>query len=152
MDKYFIIMKLHMLMKSIFVACIAFFAPIFPAMIAVGILIFIDTLTGIIAAKRAGESITSKKMGGAITKSIVYQLLIISAHLCETFLFAQIPFVKISLAFLAMTEFTSISENFEKSTGKNLLKYIKTFMDEKFRGFIKSNTDTPKTDSGEPKE
>ena len=150
MDKYLLMLKLHMLLKSISVACVTFFLPIFPAMIAVGILIFIDTLTGIIAAKKTGETITSKKMGGCITKSIVYQLLIISAHLCETFLFAQIPFVKISLAFLAMTEFTSVSENFEKSTGKNLLKYIKTFMDEKFRGFIKSNTDAPKTDSNEP--
>jgi len=149
MDKYLLMLKLHMLLKSISVACVTFFLPIYPSMIAVGILILIDTLTGIIAAKKTGETITSKKMGGCITKSIVYQLLIISAHLCETFLFAQIPFVKISLAFLAMTEFSSVSENFEKSTGKNLLKYIKTFMDEKFRGFIKSNVDAPKTDSNE---
>ena len=152
MDKIYLMMKLNMLMKTIGIALITFFAPIYPAMIAVGILILIDTITGIIAAKRAGESITSKKMGMCITKSIVYQLLIISAHLCETFLFAQIPFVKISLAFLAMTEFTSLAENFEKATGKNLLKYIKAFMDDKFRGLIKSSTDSAKTDSNEPQQ
>lgn len=149
MDKYLLMLKLHMLLKSIFVACIAFFAPIFQAMIAVGILILIDTLTGIIAAKKTGETITSKKMGGCITKSIVYQLLIISAHLCETFLFAQIPFVKISLAFLAMTEFTSVNENIHKSTGKSALTLFKSILDSKLRGFIKSNTDAPKTDSNE---
>lgn len=139
-----------MLLKTISVALITFFAPIYPAMISVGILILIDTLTGIIAAKKTGETITSKKMGGCITKSIVYQLLIISAHLCETFLFAQIPFVKISLAFLAMTEFTSVNENIQKSTGKSALTLFKSILDSKLRGFIKNYTDTPKTDSNEP--
>ncbi len=151
MDKYLLMLKLHMLLKSIFVACVTFFLPIFPSMIAVGILILIDTLTGIIAAKKTGETITSKKMGGCITKSIVYQLLIISAHLCETFLFAQIPFVKISLAFLAMTEFTSVNENIHKSTGKSALTLFKSILDSKLRGFIKNYTDedVTKTDSNE---
>ena len=131
------LLKLKMILKLIIGSCIAFFAPIYPAMVAVGILIMIDTMTGVIAAKKNGETITSKKLGGAITKSLVYQLLIISAHLCELYLFEQIPFVKISLAFLAMTEFTSINENIQKSTGKSMLTYIKTYLDEKFRGLIK---------------
>lgn len=138
------LLKLKMILRFIIGSCIVFFAPIYPAMVAVGILIIIDTMTGVIAAKKNGEAITSKKLGGAITKSLVYQLLIVSAHLCELYLFAQIPFVKISLAFLAMTEFTSIAENFQKTTGKNFIKYIKEFMDSKLRGLIKEdNKDKP---------
>jgi phage-related holin len=132
----FTTIKVQLILKSIIGCTLTFFLPIFPAMIAVGILISIDTIMGIIAAYNAGEKITSKKMGGAITKSFIYQFLIISAHLCNEFLFSQIPFVKISLAFLAMTEFTSIAENFQKATGKNFIKYIKQIMDEKLRGFI----------------
>jgi len=132
------------LLKKISIGLAIFFSSIEPAMIAVGILIMIDTMTGVIAAKKNGETITSKKLSGAITKSLIYQLLIISAHLCELYLFEQIPFVKISLAFLAMTEFTSISENFQKTTGKNFIKYIKTFMDSKLRGLIAE--DKPKTE------
>ena len=131
--------KMKLALKSVLACVLTFFLPIYPAMVAVGILIIIDTMTGVIAAYRNKEQITSKKLGGAITKSIVYQLLIISAHLCETYLFASIPFVKISLAFLAMTEFTSIAENFQKATGKNFIKYIKGFMDSKLRGFIKED-------------
>ena len=133
------------LLKKISIGLAIFFSSIEPAMIAVGILIMIDTMTGVIAAKKSGETITSKKLAGAITKSLVYQLLIISAHLCELYLFGQIPFVKISLAFLAMTEFTSISENFQKSTGKNFIKYIKQLMDSKLRGLIAE--DKPKDDN-----
>lgn len=125
------------LLKKISIGLAIFFSSIEPAMIAVGILIMIDTMTGVIAAKKNGETIISKKLGGAITKSLVYQLLIISAHLCELYLFEQIPFVKISLAFLAMTEFTSINENIQKATGKSMLTYVKTYLDEKFRGLIK---------------
>lgn len=137
MYKFFLILKSSAIYKLLITSLITFFLPIYPAMVAVGILIIIDTITGMIAAKYSGETITSKKMGGAITKSLVYQLLIISAHLCETYLFTIIPFVKISIGFLAMVEFTSISENFQKATGKNLIKYIRTFLDEKFRGLIK---------------
>lgn len=138
-----ILLKLKIALKLAFASCIAFFVPIYPAMIAIGLLILLDTLTALIAASKTGETITSKKLGAVITKNLVYQMLIISAHLCEAYLFPVVPFVKISLAFLAMTEFTSISENFEKATGKNLLGYVKTFLDEKFRGLIKTDGDKP---------
>lgn len=151
MHKMILAAKFQLLLKAVCTTIITFFLPIYPAMIAVGILIFIDTITGIIGAKRSGEPITSKKMGTVITKSIVYQLLIVSAHLCETFLFEQIPFVKISIAFLAMTEFTSIAENFQKATGKNFIKYIKTLLDTKFRGIItEASKDIPKDIDKEP--
>lgn len=114
-----------------------FFIPILPAMIAVGCLISIDTVTGIISAKKQGQKINSKSLGRVLTKMLVYQLLIISAHLVETYLFAQIPMIKITLAFLGMTEFLSISENFQGATGKSFLKFIRSWIDTKFRGMIK---------------
>ena|SRR3972149_2396958 len=122
---------------------ITFFAPLLPAMVAVGLLIIIDTITGVIAARRNKETVTSKKMGGILTKMLVYQLLIISAHLCEAFLFPIIPFVKITIAFLAVVEFKSISENFQKSTGLPFLKFIKSYLDDKLRGLIKDDREKP---------
>ena len=119
------------------VLSIAFFAPILPAMIAVGILITIDTITGVLGAKRIGDKIESKKFGRVVTKMLVYQLLIISSHLIELYLFDLIPLVKVTLGFLAITEFLSISENFQKCTGKDFLKYIKEYLDTKFRGMLK---------------
>ena len=126
---------------------VAFFAPIIPAMIAVGLLIVIDTITGILAARKNNESITCKRLGGVLTKMLVYQLLIISAHLCETFLFPEIVFVKITIAFLATVEFKSISENFQKSTGLPLLKFIKDVLDSRLRGLIKEDKDKDKNNT-----
>jgi len=116
--------------------CIVFFAPILPSMIAVGILILIDTIMGVLGARKIGEDITSKKFGRVITKSLVYQLLVISSHLVEIYLFTEIPFLKITLGFLAITEFLSISENFQKCTGRNFIKYLKVLFDNKFRHII----------------
>ena len=129
--------SLHKMINKILATLAIFFLPLYPVMLAVGVLITIDFITGLIAAKKQGNPITSKKMGATLTKMLVYQLLVIAAHLCELYLFNQIPFLKISLAFLAMTEFTSIAENFEKSTGKNLMSLIKDYLDSRFRGLLK---------------
>ena len=125
------------MVNKIIILLVAFLAPIQAAMIAVGVLITIDTILGILGARKIGEEITSKKFGRVLTKSLVYQLLIISSHLIETYLFDQLPLVKITLGFLSITEFLSISENFQKCTGANFIKYIKEFLDTKFRGLLK---------------
>ena len=125
------------MVNKIIILLVAFLAPIQAAMIAVGVLITIDTIMGVLGARNIGEEITSKKFGRVLTKSLVYQLLIISSHLIETYLFDQLPLVKITLGFLSITEFLSISENFQKCTGANFIKYIKEFLDTKFRGLLK---------------
>ena len=127
------------MINKVVVLAIAFFAPIQAAMIAVGILITIDTIMGVLGARKIGEEITSKKFGRVLTKSLVYQLLIVSSHLIEVYLFSELPLVKITLGFLAITEFLSISENFQKCTGRNFIKYIKEFLDTKFRGLLKTD-------------
>lgn len=129
------------IIKKLTIVLIAFFTPILPAMIACGLLITIDTITGMIGAKKNGEKINSKAFGRVLTKMLVYQLLIISAHLTELYLFPIVPFVEITLAFVGITELISIGENFYKATGKNFVKYIRSFIDEKFRGMINANKD-----------
>lgn len=121
---------------------VTFFSPIIVSMIAVGLLISFDTIFGVMAAKKKGEQVTSKKFGRVITKTFVYQLLIISSHLIETYLFTQVPFVQITLGFLAMTEFLSLAESFGTLTGKNLIAYVKDFIDSKFRGMLKAKDDS----------
>ena len=129
-------MILESLTGKILATIAIFFAPIVPAMIAVGILIVIDTTLGLIAANKNNEHISSKKLGRVLTKMLVYQLLIISSHLVEQYLFPIVPMLKITIAFCGMTEFLSLSENFQKITGKNFIMYIREFIDNKFRGML----------------
>lgn len=102
----------------------SFFSPILPAMIAAGFLIAADTLTGVMKAKRKGVKITSRKLSNVITKMILYQLLIISAHVCELYLVAELPFVKLVLGAIALVEFKSILENTSEYLGKDVVKAI----------------------------
>lgn len=117
----------------------AFFAPIIGSMIAVGFLIGIDTVMGVLGARKQGQPVTSKKLGRVITKTLVYQLLIIASHLITVYLFPLLPLVSITLGFLALTEFLSIAENFQKVTGANFIAYVKEYLDVKFRGMLKKD-------------
>lgn len=128
-------MKDHLMTFCLTMA--AFFAPIWTSMVAVGALIGLDTVTGILGARKQGERITSKRMSSVIYKMLAYQMIIISAHLCETYLFDQVPFMSITLGFLAITEFYSVAENFQKITGKDFLKYIREYLEDKFKKTIK---------------
>lgn len=103
---------------------ISFFTPIFPAMIAAGALIGIDTLTGIMKSKKKGMPITSRKLSAVLTKMLLYQVLIISAHLSEVYMVAELPFVKLVLGAIALVEFKSILENASSYLGKDVAKAI----------------------------
>ena len=106
-------------------------APVKIAMIATGVLIFLDLLMGLFAAHKQGIKIESRKLKFTLVKMIVYQLLIISAFISEKYLIDVIPFVKITLGFIATVEFTSVAENFQKITGLPFFKFVKEFIQEK---------------------
>ena len=110
-----------------------FLAPIASVMIAVGVLIMIDFIMGIIAARKTGDKINSKKMSNTLIKMLVYQLLIITSHLIELYLVPWLPILKITLSFIGIIEFLSIGENFTKITKKNFVKYIKDFIQSKLK-------------------
>ena len=111
---------------------LVFLAPIKDAMYAVGALIVIDLIFGIIAARYSKEKITSAKLSKTIIKMLVYQLLIISAKLGES-IAGYIPFLQITLSFIAITEIFSIGESFAKITGKSFVKYAKDIIFSKLK-------------------
>ena len=115
----------------------AYLSPINEALWAVGILIVIDTIFGMLAARKSGNKIESRKLGRILTKTLAYNLLIISAYISQTHLSPSIPFVKITLGFIAVTEFLSIGENFSTITGKSFIKYIKGYLSDKLENIKK---------------
>ncbi len=104
-------------------------------MLAVGVLISIDLIFGLIAAKKNKEKITSKKLSQTIIKMFVYQLLIISSYITQTYLMPFFPLLKITIAFIGMTEFLSLSESFQKITGLEFIKFIKDKMMSSFKKY-----------------
>lgn len=111
--------------KWIILACLAILAPIQDSMVAVGVLITLDFIFGIIAAKKKGDSISSRRMADSIIKMLVYQLLIISAFVAQEYLAPWLPLTKTTLSFIGMVELYSIGESFTIITGLPFLKYLK---------------------------
>jgi uncharacterized membrane protein len=105
----------------------SFFLPIQHFLIFTIFVVFSDTVTGIIAAKKRGEKITSKGLYRTSQKVVVYFCGIMIFHGASvTFgLPSQIVF---SVSFLiAFTELYSISENIKSITGVNLATTILRF-------------------------
>jgi hypothetical protein len=103
------------------VSLVAILTPVVPILLTVGSLITIDFIIGIWRAFKMKEPITSRKMGNTISKMLLYQLMIISLFLLETFILTDIlPFTKIGAALISIVEIKSISESIEKVTGINI--------------------------------
>ena len=104
---------------------LAVLAPITPLIISCIFLIVADLITGIIAAYKRKEKISSAEMGRSITKLVVYQLAIISAFVLEVYMLDNlIPVAKIVGGVIGMVELKSILENVSTIAGEDILKLV----------------------------
>jgi len=106
-------------------ACMAALAPIKAVMITVGILIMADALTGMYAAHKRGEKLSSAAMRRTISKMMVYQGVVICGFLLEANLLDHfVPVAKIVAGAIGMVEFKSILENANSIMGINIFKSV----------------------------
>lgn len=103
----------------------AILAPIKMIMMTVGFLIVADLATGIYAALKRGETISSAAMRRTISKMFVYQLSVISGFLLETYILGpSVPVSKIVAGVIGMVEFKSVLENSNSIVGDDVFKMI----------------------------
>lgn len=106
-------------------ALLTLFAPIKAMMIATGALVVADFILGLVAALKRKESISSAGIRRTVTKMFVFQALLVLGFVVETYLTGDsVPVIKISSAFIGLTELTSILENLNEISGGNLLKAL----------------------------
>lgn len=111
--------------QNLLLAAIAALAPIHSVLIVVGILIVVDTITGVWAAVKNGQTITSARLRDTITKMLLFQLAVITGFLLEKYLLADLlPVSKLIAGIIGVTEGTSILENINKIRGDNLFKTL----------------------------
>lgn len=101
---------------------LTYFSPTGYVLMVVGFFVMCDTLTGVLAAKREGQSITSKKLGTTISKFIAYMVGVLCGHVFQQVFFPEFPALKLIGGFIAMIELKSIDENIKRITGYSLLK------------------------------
>ena len=114
--------------------CFAFFLPISGILLMIGVLISIDTITGIWKANKIGEKITSRKLSSIISKLALYELTVIMFFLIDQFIlndimltFFSVPFMltKIVALVLSSIEVMSINENYKVVKGIDLWQSMK---------------------------
>jgi hypothetical protein len=100
----------------------------------IGVLICIDTITGIWKAKKLGDKITSRKLSSIISKLGLYELTVIMFFLIDKFIlndiiltFFSVPFMltKVVSLVLASIEVMSINENYKVVKGIDLWQSMK---------------------------
>lgn len=94
-----------------------------------GFMIFVDTVTGIMAAVCRGEKINSTKLKRVVSKLIVYPLAVLMGSFAE-YLLPAIPFLKASATLLIVVEGTSVLENINDILGFNLFQMVKIWITE----------------------
>jgi hypothetical protein len=114
--------------------CFAFFIPISGILIMIGVLISIDTFTGIWKANKLEEKITSRKLSSIISKLALYEITVIMFFLIDQFIlndiiltFFSVPFMltKVVALVLSSIEVMSINENYKVVKGIDLWQSMK---------------------------
>ena len=100
-------------------------APIHTVLFVVGLLILIDTITGVWAAYKEGQKITSAKLRRLVSKIVIYNIAVISAFLLENWLLeGLLPVSKIVAGAVGSVEMKSILENGNRITGLDLFSEV----------------------------
>jgi hypothetical protein len=113
------------ILEAFFVSLWAIFAPIHASIISVFVLIFSDLITGILAARKRKEPITSAGLRRTITKLFVYETAMMLGFISEKYLLGGLlPVSKLVAAMAGIVELKSIFENMDELSGQNLLGSI----------------------------
>ena len=104
---------------------LAVFAPAKGMIVTAFVLIVVDLITGVLAARKEKQPITSAGIGRTVVKALVYETAIILAFLTQTYLTGpEIPCANIVASLIGLTELKSILENLQILSGGQLLNMI----------------------------
>lgn len=126
-------------LAKLLVLTLAFLAPMHSIIFSMLFLVFCDAITGVIAARKKKEKITSSKLSRTISKILVYFVTIVITHVInEHLLFGPdvIPLVSLVTSYIALTELKSILENLDKLTAGKMTflgALMRAISNERFR-------------------
>lgn len=98
--------------------------PIRDFLVITSALVFLDLVTGVLAAKRRDEKIRSRALMRTTVKLLLYYSAILATHGVEVTFAEKIPLTYITAFTIAVTELKSLLENVDAGTGSRLAKMI----------------------------
>ncbi len=109
---------------AIAAACLNYLIPISPFIFLTFGLVVGDLTTGIMAAAKRGERITSKGLSRSIAKFVLYSVAIVSSRGMEQVYFQGFPLVFTVAGYICATEFWSLLENVGAVTGADIISAV----------------------------
>lgn len=123
--------------KSIFATIATFFAPIALILVSLLSVILLDTVTGVIRARKMGEKITSRKLSATITKILLYHSTVGVVYIFDRALIDDLLnpafgvdylITKAVAVTICFVEFKSIHENIEMISEVHLYNAFKDIL------------------------
>lgn len=117
--------RMEFIQKKIFIAIawlFTYFTPVGELLLLVGLIVFLDTVTGSMVAWKNG-TYNSKKAFNVVYKTIVYMSAVLISYIIQNVF--EIDFAdKITVGYIVYTELLSIDENSEVILGKRIFSHI----------------------------
>lgn len=123
----FVFVKYPVLIVPAFLTMVlSYFSPLKGFALALILAVIIDFISGIWAAKKRKEKISSHVMRNSVTKLLCYSLTIIFCWVIqkEVFVFEWAKIVNLATALIVLSELKSILENFGHITGNKVFNKI----------------------------
>lgn len=113
--------------EALLISTLAVFAPIKAMIIVAALLIVLDFIIGIIAAKKRGEEIKSSKMGTTVSKLLIAETAIIMTYLVQHYLLLDsFALVNIVAGIIGTKELYSLMESLNSISGGKMFTEILT--------------------------
>ena len=118
-------MKYQDYIEAAAVSAWAVFAPIRAVMLTTGVLIFADLITGMWAAHRRGEEITSKGISRTLAKIFLYEMALAISYLVHQYMVGDsLPADKLVAGLIGLVELKSILENMNTINGSQVFSAV----------------------------
>ena len=120
--------------QSLLLSMVTFFLPVQGILIAVGVAIMADTITGVHKARKTGQPLISKRFRQVASKMAVYEAAVVLFWLMDHYLLSEFFqlwfsveyfFTKIIALVLIFTEVVSIKENIEEAHNIDIFNLIR---------------------------
>lgn len=111
-------------LTSLPLAIFCVLAPVSPVLATALILVVVDLLTGVVAAKKKGEVINSRGLRRSVTKLFIYEIALMVAFLAGQYLLMELPVLKIVASMIGLTELRSVFENLSVISDEPVIKLL----------------------------
>lgn len=125
-------MQLLKVLENLFISLVILLAPLQSVMVSIIVLVVLDTILGVIAARSQKEPITSHKLKRMVAKLGLYYTAVLVGFVAGNYLIdALIPIEKMITTLIGIVEVKSVLENLDIIYGGSFFKSLLDKLDKK---------------------